>query len=193
MRHLDLGCGNNPRNPYGADELFGADIHPNVTDLGPNFKQANLALDALPYESNFFDSVSAYDVLEHIPRQAIDFQTGEVKLPFINLMSEIWRILKPNGYFYALTPAYPSPKAFQDPTHVNFISEGTHEYFCGEDAYAKRYGFLGQFQLVESDWMYQTYAETARRGWKIKIKNWHKQNFKPGRTHLVWQLRAEKV
>lgn len=66
-----------------------------------NFKRANLAVGALPYETNFFDSVSAYDVLEHIPRQAIDFQSGELKLPFINLMSEIWRILIPNGRFYA--------------------------------------------------------------------------------------------
>jgi hypothetical protein len=64
MKHLDLGCGNNPRNPYRADELYGADIHPSVTNLGPNFKQANLAVDALRYDSNFFDSVSAYDVLE---------------------------------------------------------------------------------------------------------------------------------
>ena len=192
MKHLDIGCGNNPRNPYGANEVYGADIHPGVVDLGANFKQANLAVDALPYETNYFDSVSAFDVLEHIPRQAIDFQSGEVKLPFINLMSEIWRILKPNGKFYALTPAYPSDKAFQDPTHVNFISEGTHKYFCDEDAYAKRYGFKGQFQLIEADWMYSSYAETAHRDWVVRIKNWHKQNIKIGRTHLVWQLMADK-
>ena len=192
MKHLDLGCGSNPRNPYHADELFGVDIHPGVTELGGNFRQANLAVENLPYESNYFDSISAFDVLEHIPRQAIDFHSGQVKLPFINLMNEIWRVLKPNGKFYAFTPAYPSTQAFQDPTHVNFISEGTHNYFCGEDAYAKRYGFLGEFQLLESDWMYSTYAETASRGWKIKVKNWHKQNFKPGRTHLVWQFSAKK-
>lgn len=192
MKHLDLGCGSNPRNPYGAEDVYGVDIHPDVTKLGPNFRQANLAVHSLPYEDNFFDSVSAFDVLEHIPRQAIDFQTGVVKLPFINLMNEIWRILKPNGKFYAFTPAFPSSQAFQDPTHVNFISVGTHSYFCGDDAYAKRYGFLGQFEMIEAGWMYSTYAETARRSWKIKLKNWHKQNFKPGRTHLVWQLKAQK-
>jgi len=25
-RHLDLGCGPNPKNPYGFDELWGIDI-----------------------------------------------------------------------------------------------------------------------------------------------------------------------
>lgn len=192
MKHLDLGCGSNPRNPYGVEELYGVDIHPSVTDFGPNFKQANLAVDALPYQNDLFDSVSAFDVLEHIPRQAINFQTGEIKLPFIHLMEEIWRILKPNGLFYAYTPAYPSTQAFQDPTHVNYISAETHKYFCDDDAYAKRYGFKGQFELVESDWMYSTYAETAKRSFKIALKNWHKQNFKGARTHLVWQLKAIK-
>jgi len=192
MKHLDLGCGTNPRNPYQADELFGLDIHPAVSELGRNFKNANVAVDALPFEDRFFDSVSAFDLLEHIPRQAIDFQTCEVKLPFINLMSEIWRVLKPHGIFYAYTPAYPSTQAFQDPTHVNFITKETHQYFCGDDAYAKRYGFKGQFALIEAQWMYATYAETAKRSRKIAIKNWHKQNVKPGRTHLVWQLKAVK-
>jgi len=192
MKHLDLGCGDKPRNPYKVDELFGVDIHPAVTGLGPNFKCSNIAIDALPFDSHFFDSVSAFDVLEHIPRQAIDFHTRNVKLPFINLMDEIWRILKPAGMFYAYTPAYPSKEVFQDPTHVNFITEETHQYFCSANAYAKRYGFKGQFELIEAQWMYATYAETAKRNTRIAIKNWHKQNFKTGRTHLVWQLKAVK-
>jgi SAM-dependent methyltransferase len=192
MKHLDLGCGSNPRNPYQADELFGVDIHPAVTELGINFKHANLAVEGLPFEDHFFDSVSAFDVLEHIPRQAIDFKTCEVKLPFVQLMDEVWRVLKPLGMFYAFTPAYPSNQAFQDPTHVNFITVETHQYFCGEQAYAKRYGFKGQFKLVESQYMYATYAENAIRNRKIAIKNWHKTNIKPGRTHLVWQLQAQK-
>jgi hypothetical protein len=50
----------------------------------------------------------------------------------------------------------------------------------------------GQFQLIEADWMYSSYAETAHHDWVVRIKNWHKQNIKIGRTHLVWQLMAEK-
>ena len=192
MKHLDIGCGRNPRNPYQADELFGIDITPDVCSLGANFKCANLVVEGIPFETNFFDSISAYDVLEHIPRQAVDFHAGVVKLPFIELMNEVWRTLNGNGMFYAFTPAYPGVPAFQDPTHVNFITEGTHDYFCGPDAYAKRYGFVGEFALVEAQWMYSRYAETAARSRKIAIKNWHKQNVKPGKTHMVWQLKAVK-
>ena len=192
MKHLDLGCGSNPKNPYGFDELYGVDIHPDVESLGGNFKHANLAVGGIPFDDSCFDAISAFDVLEHIPRQAIDFQSGAIKLPFIQLMNEIHRVLRPNGMLYAFTPAYPAGQSFQDPTHVNFITKDTHTYFCGDDAYAKRYGFVGEFEIVEVAWLYSTYAQTAKRNWKISIKNWHKNYLKGGLTHLVWQLKAIK-
>ena len=42
-RHLDLGCGPTPRNPYQQTELFGVDIDPSNTTPGVTIKQANLA------------------------------------------------------------------------------------------------------------------------------------------------------
>jgi len=192
MKHLDLGCGFNPRNPYNADDIYGIDIYPEVIKLGPNFKCVNLSVQPIPFDDNFFDSISAFDVLEHIPRQAINFSTGETHLPFIQLMNEIHRCLKPNGMFYGYTPAYPSPSAFQDPTHVNFITKDTHTYFCGDDPYGNRYGFKGHFEAVEIGWLYSTYARSANRSWKIKLKNWHKNYLKGSPSHLVWQLKAIK-
>ena len=35
-------------------------------------------------------------------------------------MNEIYRVLKPNGYFLHRTPAFPAKQAFSDPTHVKF-------------------------------------------------------------------------
>ncbi len=192
MNHLDLGCGYNPRNPYEAKNLYGVDIYPDVVELGPNFKLANLATEPIPFPDDFFDSISAFDVLEHIPRQAINFADGSTRLPFIALMNEIHRCLKPNGMLYAFTPAFPSAAAFQDPTHVNFITKDTHSYFCGEDAYGKRYGFSGEFEKVEVKWFYSTYARSAKRNWKITVKNWHKNHIKGSPSHLVWQLKAIK-
>ena len=192
MKHLDIGCGVTPKNPYNSDEIYGVDLFPEILKLGSNFKQANIAVDKIPFNDNFFDSISAFDVLEHIPRQQIDYSTGKIYLPFISLMNEIYRVLKPDGLFYALTPAYPGSEAFQDPTHVNFISYETCRYFTGKTAYAKRYGFAGEFEQIEMRWMYSNYGQSANRTWILSIKNWHKVNIKLGKQHLVWQLKAIK-
>jgi hypothetical protein len=73
-KHLDLGCGKNPRNPYFHENVYGVDLDPSVTLLGDNFHCTNLSIDPIPYPDSFFDSISAFDFLEHLPRQAIDFE-----------------------------------------------------------------------------------------------------------------------
>ena len=75
----------------------------------------------IPYPDCSFDSISAFDFIEHVPR-ILAINQESTKFPFVELMSEIWRVLKPNGMFYALTPAFPHGAAFHDPTHVNFIA-----------------------------------------------------------------------
>lgn len=147
-KHLDLGCGNSPRNPYHAGELFGIDLHEENLNNNVQYKKANLSIEKIPFEDNYFNSISAFDFIEHVPR--ILYTDGKTVLPFINLMNEIWRTLKPNGIFYAVTPAFPNPEAFQDPTHVNIITNKTHEYFCGKNCYARNYGFQGEFAEKKS-------------------------------------------
>jgi SAM-dependent methyltransferase len=189
QRHLDLGFGQNPRNPYNAAEVFGIDIGPNASSFGENFKCANLSIDPIPFPDSFFDSVSGFDFLEHIPRQAIDFDKKLIKLPFIELMNEIHRVLKPNGLFYAVTPSYPSEEAFQDPTHVNIITDRTHQYFCNSNG---NYGFKGNFEAVEISWTNISYAQKIDNSFSIKLKRLHKKFFKGGNSHLLWQLKAIK-
>ena len=148
-KHLDLGCGGNPRNPFEANDIYALDIveRCDISKKDVSFVIANLALEDIPFPDNFFDSVSAYDFIEHIPRMiCIDRTTA---LPFIKLMSEIYRVLKPNGQFYAVTPFFPMESAFMDPTHVNFISKNTHKYFVSPYLWAKMYGFSGQFESLD--------------------------------------------
>ena len=46
-----------------------------------------------------------------------------------------------------MTPVYPAAEAFQDPTHVNIITEQTIGYFTGRfQNIGKRYGFHGMFR-----------------------------------------------
>ena len=144
---LDLGCGTNPKNPFKADELYGVDIR---ASQNPKILSADLATDPIPFESNFFDFCSAFDFIEHIPRI---IYKPERKFSFVDLMSEIYRVLKPGGEFLSFTPAFPSAVAFRDPTHVNFITEETFPlYFDNKICWAKMYGFNGGFEIKMQKW-----------------------------------------
>jgi SAM-dependent methyltransferase len=187
-RHLDLGCGGVPRNPYQCDELYGVDLV--VAEPSERFKAANLSLQSIPFADNHFHSVSAYDFLEHVPRVLPTSDGTATRLPFVELMDEIWRVLVPGGRFYAVTPAYPDQAAFQDPTHVNILTHGTHLYFTEPRLLGRIYGFRGTFrerrvERVEptSDYepLQRSWAERARR--RLKRKSF---------SHLIWEFDAVK-
>lgn len=159
-RHLDLGCGKFPRNPYDRRELCGVDIRPLKID-GVDYRSANLTLDAIPFDDDYFASVSAFDFIEHVPRIFPSADGRSTRSPFIDLMNEVWRVLEHGGRFYAITPAFPHPQAFADPTHVNIITEETVHYFCGENPLGRMYGFEGQFRKVRQDWVNPEQARHA--------------------------------
>ena len=141
---LDLGCGSTLRNPYNATEVLGIDI---AKQDDWRVKQADLVIEHIPFVDESFDYVTAYDFLEHIPR--ILYKCDRRMHPFVDLMSEIYRVLKPGGLFLSSTPCIPYSAAFQDPTHVNFITPDTFaEYFDNEKTWAKMYGFVGAFEIV---------------------------------------------
>ena len=195
--HLDLGCGTNPANPYGRPHVFGVDIRDASARLHEAGKvtivKANLALEKIPFEDNFFSSVSAVDFLEHVPRQLYIDRTGEIVYPFINLMNEIWRVLSPGGRFLAITPAYPRAAAFADPTHVNTLTNTTHTYFCGHPPGGRVYGFHGEFRAhVVRFSAPSNYRAMPPRPVRSKIRDWSRRLSKGGLQHLVWELEAIK-
>lgn len=195
--HLDLGCGNNPQNPYRRDNLFGIDIRDVTQTLHPSqgtaIIKANLVFDKIPFEDNFFASVSAVDFLEHIPRQVCLESSKTVVYPFTDLMSEIWRVLSPGGIFLAVTPAFSSPLSFADPTHVNYISQGTHEYFCGERPAAHIYGFKGRFVARIAKLSAPTnYRDMPHNPLRSAVRDLGRRMSKNGLHHMVWELEAVK-
>jgi len=142
-KSLDIGCGASPKNPFGAKILYGIDIRENTEK---NIKYADLTIEKIPYPDEFFDFVTAFDFLEHVPRI---IYLPERRFPFVELMNEIHRTLKPNGIFLSHTPIYPFSPAFRDPTHVNIITEETLPmYFDDKTQAAKMYGFNGSFKVL---------------------------------------------
>jgi SAM-dependent methyltransferase len=192
-RHLDLGCGATPRNPLHCKELFGCDIREDIglfREIGFIYKKANLTQGPIPFPDHFFSSVSAFDFIEHVPRQFLSSE-GALINPFVNLMSEIHRVLITGGRFIAITPAYPRPEAFRDPTHVNIITDDTHSYFIGEQPDARAYGFKGKFKVNKVCWTTPKNAhDLFEPNWRKVYRNFEHRAFKKGLSHLLWDLTA---
>lgn len=107
---LDIGCGNGKygTNWVGIDKraLPGVDI---IHDL-----------EVFPYpiESDSVLTARMSHVIEHIKPWFI-----------IDVMNEIWRIMKPEGQLYIAAPYGLSYRYIQDPTHCSPINEHTFFYF----------------------------------------------------------------
>jgi SAM-dependent methyltransferase len=116
---LDLGYGLIPRNPFHAEHVYGIDICDNPSK---SIKCADLSLERIPFKDNAFNYVTAFDILKHIPRV---IYTPNRRFSFVELMNEIWRTLKPNGYLLSYTPIYTYSAVFRDSTQVNIMSHET--------------------------------------------------------------------
>ncbi len=191
--HLDLGCGTKPRNPYRQERLFGIDIRHGLQAPGVEvIVAANLALQAIPFPDSHFDSVSAYDFLEHIPRVVLDHASSSSRLPFVELMNEIWRVLKPNGLFYAVTPVFSHEKMWRDPTHVNPITPKSFRYFTRPELGARMYGYTGDFEVLrQTRCRFKREYEPASLPMGGTLSRWLDRATGQA-AHLVWEWRALK-
>ena len=94
---LDIGCGNGRHSIYFNEngfEVYSCDINCNrINDnlKGLNIKNIDVSCSSftdLPYDDNFFDTVICMSTLHHAVYK--DIKKG---------ISEIYRVLKPHGYF----------------------------------------------------------------------------------------------
>jgi Methyltransferase domain len=107
---LNLGCGKRQREGFfGIDrvELPNVDI---VADL-------NEPLDQLPDGS--VEQIFTRHTLEHVEK-------------FMPLMTELHRIMRPNGQIEISVPHFSNPYGYSDPTHVRLFGLYTFFYFADE-------------------------------------------------------------
>ena len=142
---LDIGCGNNPKNLFQCKKVLGLDL---VENIELDIIKCHLGFQRIPFDDSRFDYVTAYDVLEHIPKSG-DSPDG-LHAPFIFLMNEVYRVLKPGGLFVSLTPVYPYLGAFQDPTHNNIMTSKTLELYFSNKKFpiAEHYGIQTNYEIL---------------------------------------------
>lgn len=79
----------------------------------------------LPYETEFFDEIHAYEILEHFGHQ------GNYR-GFFQTFKQLWRVLKVDGLLIATVPALGSPWLWGDPGHTRVISHETISFLTKE-------------------------------------------------------------
>ena len=63
-------------------------------------------------------------------------------------MDEIWRVLKPRGRFYHVTPSSEGNGAWQDPYHKSAWNINTWRLYFVEPEYRKLYGTIAHFKIL---------------------------------------------
>lgn len=109
---IDLGCGGRKQEGFiGVDlrPLKGVDIVQDLEEFP--WKEIPDACASL---------VMASHLVEHI---------NPAKFGFVKFMDEVWRILKPGGQFMISNPRAGTEGFYQDPTHINNVTEVTWKYF----------------------------------------------------------------
>lgn len=134
---LDLGCGENKREGF-----VGVDIVPGA--------QVDIVLDLEKYPWEQFpdssvDEICSSHYVEHV---------GDL----VAFMDEVWRIAKPGALITWVAPYYSSMRAMQDPTHKNFISENTWNYFSRDwrvESKMGHYPIQSNFEVRKNVFFYE--------------------------------------
>ena len=94
MNKLNLGCGKDIKDGY---------INLDIVDYGGNMIH-DINSFPYPFEENYFDEIYASHILEHLDN-------------FHNSITELYRILKPNGMLIVYAPFFLNTKYFGEPDH----------------------------------------------------------------------------
>jgi 2-polyprenyl-3-methyl-5-hydroxy-6-metoxy-1,4-benzoquinol methylase len=124
---LEIGFGNGKFLQYAklnGWDIYGTEANVDLVNLAKDRGFNAFCVDNLnQFDSDFFDLVVAFDVLEHIPQDQILYFLNDVK-----------RVIKSGGVFIARFPNGDSPFGLSsqhgDITHVTTIGSNKIKYFC---------------------------------------------------------------
>jgi hypothetical protein len=128
----DLQCDLNGSVPWhawsgGPSTIEQPALSP-VNKADYRWNSRNIAYQLLP---DYWDEIHAYEVLEHLGQQGDAYS-------LLMQFSELWRLLKPNGYLCATVPSRFSPWLWGDPSHrrvmvpetLTFLDQNQYRIQC---------------------------------------------------------------
>ena len=124
---LDVGCGTGKLVRFLNGSGFfanGCDLYEDAIKIAKQKNKNKTFVKAsatkLPFKNNSFDLLTAISLVEHLTKKEVNM-----------FLSEAYRIVKPKGYIFLVTPNFNSPMRFllglkwfgySDPTHITFFT-----------------------------------------------------------------------
>ena len=121
---LNFGCGKDVRPGY---------VNLDIVKLPGVDKTCNFNKFPYPFKANTFDEVLIVHVLEHLEN-------------LVKVMEELHRICKPGAVIKIYVPYYHHHEAFGDPTHRNFFTLDTFNYFS--EGWGLNYYTKARFEII---------------------------------------------
>jgi SAM-dependent methyltransferase len=94
----------------------------------------------LPFRSDAFAIVGAYDVVEHVQ-------------DMVRLVEEVHRVLRSGGVFRITTPHFSSSNVYADPTHKRALS--LRSFDCFSDQHPLSYYSKARFRVRKASLMFK--------------------------------------
>jgi predicted SAM-dependent methyltransferase len=147
MKKLNIGCGYDVKDGY---------INLDVIDYGGNVIH-DMNTFPYPFENNTFDEIYASHILEHLNN-------------FNKVITELHRILKPDGILIVYAPFFLNTKYFGDPDHKIPFSIRTfdnYEYIENKKlrfyekwklSHRTNYKTTAQFEIVEKKFLVSRFS-----------------------------------
>jgi SAM-dependent methyltransferase len=150
---LLIGCGSNRTKKLtrpGREQWSGL-VTLDMNDAHKPDVVHDIASLPLPFADDTFDEIHAYDTLEHVGRQ------GDWAF-FFAQWSDFWRLLKPDGVFFGISPHWSSAWCWGDPGHTRVVSAESF-VFLSQPAYSQvgtspmtdyRFCYRADFDLIHN-------------------------------------------